>query len=303
MSSGHMNGRNGRGRLALLLGALLTAVLATGCASLNEHVAMKDGAKAYKAGKYEEAAKDFESALRINPSRAENQKYLAYSYWSLITPGSTQPKDNEYTTKALDAFQKYLTLVGKDDAVQDYIINLYINQNRLAEGVKFYEGQLAKDPTDPRILQTLSIMYGKMNNFAKSLEYSEKKAQLTPDDPSGYLFIGALCWNRSYQKVDPDAEREKIVDRGFAALDKALKLDPNNFNGHLFVNLLWRQKAELAKNAAAAEKDRRKAKDLLAQADQYIANADKEKDLALAIRKGQTQAASSGSSTSPASGK
>jgi tetratricopeptide (TPR) repeat protein len=292
MSSGHFDGRNGKSRIAWLLGALLLVALATGCASLNEHMAMKDAAKAYKAGKYVDAAKFYDSALRINPARAENWKYLAYCYWNLIEPGSTQPKDQEYTSKALDAFQHYLGIVGKDDEVQDYIINLYINQNRLEEGVKFYEQALAKDPTDPRILQTLSIMYAKMNNFQKSLEYSEKKARLTPNDPSGYLYIGALCWNRSYNKEDSDEERTKIVERGFDALQTALKLDPNNFNAHLFMNLLYRQKAELAKNAAANEKDRRKAKELQAQADEFMAQADKERDTALAIRKGQNQASS-----------
>ncbi len=300
MSSGQVDRRNGKSRIAWLFGALLLVALATGCASLSEHIAMKDAAKAYKAGKFEDAAKNYEAALRINPTNAENWKYLAFCYWSLIEPGSTQPKDNEFTTKALNSFSEYLKRVGKDDQVQDYIINLYINQNRLAEGVKFYEGELAKDPTDPRLLQTLSIMYAKMGNFQKSLEFSEKKAALTPNDPSGYLYIGALCWNRSYNKQDPDEERSKIVDRGFKALETAIKLDPNNFNAHLFMNLLWRQRSELAKNAAANEKDRRKAKDLQAQADQYLANADKERDTALAIRKSQSQSPASGTGSTAA---
>ena len=300
MSSGHSDGRIWKHRTAWLLGALLLVALATGCGSLNEHMAMKDAAKAYKAGKFDQAAKKFESALRVNPQRAVNWKYLAYCYWNMVTPGSTQPKDQEATTNALNAFRKYLDIVKKDDQVQDYIINLYINQNRMEEGVKYYESLLRQDPTDSRILQTLSIMYAKMNNFQKSLEYSEKKAALTPNDPSGYLYIGALCWNRSYNKQDPDEERAKIVDKGFQALQTALRLEPDNFNGHLFMNLLWRQKADLAKSAAAGEKDRRKAKELLAEADQDLANADKERDLALEIRKKQ-QGGGTTSSTAPQS--
>ena len=202
----------------------------------------------------------------------------------------------------LRAFQKYLKLVGKDDQIQDYIINLYVNQNRLDEGVKFYEEALKQDPTDPRLLQTLSLMYAKKGDFHKSLEYSQKKAALTPNDPSGYLYIGALCWNRSYNKQDSDEDRAKIVDQGMKALETALRLDPNNFNGHLFVNLLYRQKAELAKNASLNEKDRRKAKELMAQSDDYLKQADLEKDKALAIRKAQQQAQSAATSTSPAGG-
>jgi len=297
MRSGQFKGRIGKGWAGMLVAALFLAVLATGCSSLNEHVAMKDAAKAYKAGRFGEAATFYKTALQFNPKRAENWKYLGFCYWQLIEPGSTQPKDKEATTNALDAFQKYLVLVGKDDQMQDYIINLYINQNRLDEGVKFYEAALRKEPNDPRLLQTLSIMYAKKDDFHKSIEYSERMAALTSNDAAGYLRIGALCWNRSYQKQDPDGERVKIVDRGMKALETALKLDPNNFNGHLFVNLLYRQKSDLAKNAAANEKDRKKAKELQAQSDEFLKMADQEKDKALAIRKAQQQAQASTPST------
>jgi tetratricopeptide (TPR) repeat protein len=303
MRSGQFKGRIGKGGAGWLLAVLVLVVLATGCSSLNEHMAMKDAAKAYKAGRFAEAATFYKTALQFNPKRAENWKYLGYCYWSLIEPGSTQQKDVEATSNALDAFQKYLALVGKDDQMQDYIINLYVNQNRLDEGIKFYEETLRKEPGDPRLLQTLSLMYAKKGDFHKSLEYSERRAALTATDPSGYLYIGALCWNRSYNKEDPDEERAKIVDRGMKALDTALRLDPNNFNGHLFVNLLYRQKSDLAKNAAANEKDRKKVKELQAQADEFLKMADQEKDKALAIRKAQQQAQAATPSTgAPASG-
>ncbi len=251
---------------------------------------MKDGAKAYKAGKYTVAAKDYKEALSINPNRAENWKYLGFCYWSLIEPGSTQPEDMKYTDEALKAFQKYLDMVGKDDEVQDYIINLYINSNRLDAGIKYYESLLQKNPNDPRILQTLATMYGKEGNFEKSLQFSEKKAELTPNDPQGYLFIGALCWQRSYNKEDPDDVRAKIVQEGMDALNKAIKIDPNSFTGHLYLNLLFRQKAELAKDAAKEAKTRREKKELLAQADQYIQQANQERDKALAIKNGGKKA-------------
>lgn len=304
MRSGQFKGRIGKGGVGWLIAALLLVALATGCSSLNEHMAMKDGAKAYKAGKYVEAAGFYKTALNFNPRNSENWKNLAYCYWQQIEPNSTQPKDVQATTDALNAFRKYLEVVGKDDQIQDYIITLYVNQNRLDEGIKFYETELKKDPTDARLYQTLSLMYAKKGEFQKSLDYSVKKAQLTPNDPSGYLYIGALCWNRSYNKQDPDEMREKIVTQGLTALQTALRLDPNNFNGHLFVNLLYRQKADLAKNAAANEKDRRKQKELQAQADDFIKQADQEKDKALAIRKAQQQAQSAAqtSSESPAGG-
>lgn len=315
MRSGQFKGRIGKGGAGWLVAALLLVVLAMGCTSLNEHVAMKDAAKAYKAGRFAEAATFFKQALAANPQRAENWKYLGFCYWQQMEPGSKQAKDVEAATNALDAFRRYLEIVKKDDQIQDYIITIYVDQNRLDEGIKFYEAALASEPNEPRILQTLALMYARKGDFKKSLEFSEKKAALAPTDKTGYQYIYALCWNKSrdMQQFDgmkkkilnptADAEREVIVDRGMKAVETVLRLDPNDFNAHLFKGLLYRQQAELVDNQALGEKDRRKAKDLAAQAEALIKKADVEKTTALAFRKAQQQAQASTPSTgAPASG-
>lgn len=257
----------------------------TGCASFNEHLAMKDAASFYKQGKWEDAAKKYEEALSINPYRPINYKYLGFCYWNMIEPGSEAAKDITATRKALDAFQKYLQLVGKDDQIQDYIINLYINQNLLDEGVRFYESLLKDNPTDTRILFTLSQMYGKMGNFEKSLEYSLKKADLTPNDSAGYIYIAALCWQRSYNRQDSIADREKIVNMGLPNIDKAINLDPKNSTAYVYKGLLLRQLSEINKLKAEDEKDKRKKKDYLALADDYLEKANEVRDIAIKLKK------------------
>ena len=312
MRSGQFKGRIGKGGAGWLVAALLLIVIATGCSSLNEHVAMKDAAKAYKAGRFGEAAQFFKTALQFNPARAENWKYLGYCYWQQMEPGSKQAKDVEAATNALEAFRRYLEIVKKDDQIQDYIITIYVDQSRLDEGIKFYEKALATEGQDPRILQTLALMYARKGDFKKSLEYSERKASLAPNDKTGYQYIYALCWNKSrdMQQFDgmkkkilnptADAERKITVDRGMKAVETVLRLDQNDFNAHLFKGLLFRQQAELVDNEAQGEKDRRRAKDLTAQAEALIKRADAEKDTALALRKAQQQAQSAQPSGAPA---
>jgi tetratricopeptide (TPR) repeat protein len=271
----------------------------TGCASLKEHLAMKDAAAAYKAGKWEDAAGNYKKALDMNRFRPENWKHLGFCYWNMIEPGSTNAKDVEATNNALDAFQNYLKLVKEDDQVQDYIINLYLNQNRVEDGIKFYEGLLAENPTDSRILYTLSVMYGKLGNFDKSLAYSKRKADLKPDDPSGYIFISAICWERSYNKYNPlpKADRGKIVEEGMRMVDKALALDDQSFEGHVYKNLLYRQLNDITKLYAEDEKDRRAKKDLLDKAETYLKKADAERDIAKVIRKNKSEKSTSSGNT------
>ncbi len=299
MSAGQKENTHGPRWAARVVLAAAILSLALGCSSLREHIAMKDAANAYKAGKFQAAADAWKRALTYNPGRAENWKHLGYCYWNLIEPGSKQVKDKELTQEALDAFQKYLEIKGKDDTIQDYIINLYMNQDRLEDGIRYYEEMLKSNPGDARILQTLAVMYGKLGNFEKSLEYSEKKANLDPKDPSGYLFIAALCWQRSYNKQDPDDFRSKIVDKGFESVDKALALKPMSFEGHLYKGLLYRQKQDLATRAADAEKDRRAKKALLDQANDYLNMANQERDKALEARKAQQTGTAAPSTAAP----
>lgn len=269
----------------ILVSLLLLIFFLNGCSSLKEHLAMKDAASFYKQAKYEDAAKKFEEALRINPYRAENWKHLGYSYCYLIEPGSSSPKDIENTKKALEAFQKYLQIVKKDDSIQDYIINLYINQNLLEEGVKYYEEVLKENPQDPRVLFTLSQMYGKMGNFDKSLEYAEKKADLTPNDPGGYIYIAALCWQRSYNRQDSAEVREEIVNKGLPPIDKAISLDPKNSTAFVYKGLLLRELSETSKLKAEEEKNRKKKKELLELSEQYLTKANEVRDIAIKLRK------------------
>jgi len=297
MSAGHFSKPPAAWKGALLAAAFALLLPSLGCTSLREHMAMKDAAKAYKQGDFNTAAAKWQEALAHNPRRSDNWKNLGFCYWMLIEPGSKQEKDKVLTNQALEAFQKYLDLVGKDDTIQDYIINLYINQERLDEGIKYYEVMLRQDPNNPLILQTLGVMYARAGNFEKSLEYSEKKANLRPDEATGYLYISALCWQRAYNKQDPDAYRQKLVDRGMGAIDKALSIDGMSFEAHLYKNLLYRQMQDLTKTAAEAEKDRRKKKELLDKADEYLKLANGERDRALEIRK----AKQSGTAAAPPS--
>lgn len=255
------------------------------CSSFKEHLAMKDGASFYRQGKWEDAVKKYEEAISLNPYRPITYKYLGFCYWNMIEPGSTAEKDMTATRKALEAFQKYLQLVGNDDVIQDYIINLYINQNLLDEGVKYYEALLKEKPDDVRIMLTLSKIYAKMGNFQKSLDYSIKRARLLNDDTSDRIYIGALCWERSHSKQDSLEDREKIVNIGLENIEKALNNDKKNAFAYVYKGLLYRELQDIYKIRAEDEKNKKKQKELLARADEFLLIADKVREIAIDLRK------------------
>lgn len=279
-------------RGALLSAAFVLLVPFIGCTSIREHIAMKDAAKAYRKGEYIDAANLWKKALAYNPNRQENWKHVGYCYWSKIDPGAATPESRVLTDNALEAFQKYLDMGTCDDSekIQDYIINLYINQGRISDGIRYYENMLKSNPSDGRVLQALAVLNARAGNFEKTLEYSSKKAHLKEDDATGFLYVGALCWERSNRKIDPITYRQQMVDRGMEAIDKALRIDPSSFEGYTYKNLLYRQYQDFNKLQAEDEKDRRKKKEFEKKADDYLKLATEMRDKALAIRKAKQAA-------------
>ncbi|HYR46676.1 MAG TPA: hypothetical protein VER78_06690, partial [Thermoanaerobaculia bacterium] len=99
--------------------------------------------------------------------------------------------------------------------------------------------------------------------FEKGLEWQQKRAALEPKNPEPYVMIGVQAWDRSYHFPDLDLPtRTRIVDQGLAALDKALKIKPDNFDALTYINLLYREKAKV-------EPDEAKRQELVATADRY----------------------------------
>jgi len=115
-------------------------------------------------------------------------------------------------------------------------------------------------------------MYFKKADFAKGAEWTQKLTALDPNNPEPYVMIGVQAWDRSYHYPDiPLEQRTNIVQTGLDALDKALKLKPDNFDALTYINLLYREKAKIETDPAKQQED--------------IATADRYRQQALELRK------------------
>lgn len=75
--------------------------------------------------------------------------------------------------------------------------------------------------------------------------------------------IGVQAWDRAYHYPDiPPEQRAVIVQTGLEALEKALKIKPDNFDALTYINLLYREKAKVEADPVKQQED-------LATADRY----------------------------------
>ncbi len=239
-----------RRSLSFLAAAALTVVLA-GCDTVQMHYLMNEGNKLYTAQKYDEAVATYQKVLRIAPDDWQANYQIAVSYLASYHPGSTHPKDLKYADDAIQALERLMKLKAPDEAtvekVRSYYVGLLSAANMTDKAISFYDGLLKQDPRNPVNAAQLAQLYAKKGDFPNALKYFEKRAEMEPANKEAWYTIGVVCWERSYRggvTVSME-ERQQLIDKGMAALKKALSLDPEYFEALSYVNLLYREQAKV----------------------------------------------------------
>jgi tetratricopeptide (TPR) repeat protein len=227
---------------------------------------LNEGVQAYKRGQNDEAIDDFQKAKDLDPSLVNAQLYLATAYSAQYIPGAPSPENTQYAQRAFQEFRAIL------DADPDNLSAI--------DGAGSILYNMAGSPFDP-------------DKMEESKSYHQKHIALRPEDPEPYYWIGVIDWSLAYRgnremrsaynktanKIIEDEEpmpptlapefQQKygeIVAEGIARLKKAVELRPDYVDAMAYLNLLYRQKADMELTAADREDDVRIADDLVDQA-------------------------------------
>jgi tetratricopeptide (TPR) repeat protein len=165
--------------------------------------------------------------------------------------------------------------------------NVKIAQNALSA----FEDVLKVDPNNSNAIASVAQIYYNMRQFDKAKDYQQHWMQVEPTNPDPYYWIGvldwAICFPRTQQvrkdlKIEfpkdpkdpgslppiPEKARAQLeeqngplVKEGVEVLEKAIQLKPNDFNTMAYLNLMYRQKADLEKDAKDRQADLKMAED------------------------------------------
>jgi tetratricopeptide (TPR) repeat protein len=261
--------RSPRAAVAVLI---LLAAAQVGCNKIKSRQEIKKGNEYFKATQYQAALASYQEAQRLDPGEKKLDKFIGETYMALYQPGSKHQKDIEFANNSIKHLQTYLQAYPNDRKVREYLVSMYLAQDRYDDAIGFYQDLLKTDPKDSKAMSSLAAMYFKKGDFQNGLEWEKKRAALDPRNPEPYVMIGVQAWDRSYHYPDVPAEiRGKIIGDGIDALQTALKLKPDNFDALTYMNLLYREKAKIETDEAKKAED--------------VAQADKYREQALELRK------------------
>lgn len=240
-----------RFKLAPLFAVLLLAALGSGCNAFRELKArdqLNKGVQSYRNGKFQEAIEHFKSSVQLDPSLINARLYLATAYAQQYVPGGDTPENVKTGEQAIGAFEDVLRL----------------------------------DTKNTTALASIGQIYYNMKNFDKAKDFQRQRMQVEPNNPEPYYWVGVIDWAQAFQNDGkirkqlnlqvpnklgnlpplpekyrgPLAEQNgQLITEGIDALNKALELKPNDVNSMAYLNLLYRQKADIEKAPADRDAD------------------------------------------------
>jgi tetratricopeptide (TPR) repeat protein len=251
------------GRSVVLLAIFVgLAAASAGCTKVEARGLAKQGNELYRAGKFDLALAKFEQAARLDPDLPLLHLHAGYAAMSLAS-ASEGPTSVKYSKKAADAFRRYMKLAPDDDRGPKFYLQTLLDAGRAQEAIKFLEGQHRKNPRDVKVVSSLGQVASKAGDFKSALKWYEKRAALLPGEAKARYLIGTVCWEHLYKnKGVVGAARVQIADRGIAALEQAIELEPATPGESLtYINLLYRERAKGQDDPAVKERDMAKARE------------------------------------------
>jgi len=234
-------------RWATLIAVFALLVTASSCTFYDKLQArnhLNHGVSEYSAKRYDSAVESFRKAIELDPELLDAYLYLAAAYRAQFVPLAMNPENLKKGQQAVTAFERVLEM----------------------------------DPTNQTAMANIADLYRNMDEPEQAKEWYRKLMEVQDDDAEALYGIAAINYTQANDKTGRDgenveelseeerAEVNRLVDEGIEALRSALELRPNYTQAMEYLNLLYREKAELAEDEEQRREWQREADRLALQA-------------------------------------
>lgn len=222
-------------KLLVILAAALVLLAGTGCDKLRARDHLNKGVQAYKNAKYEQAIDHFQQAVALDPSLINARLYLATAFAQQYIPGADSPENNRLGEQAIDQYKQVLQV----------------------------------DPKNVNSIKGIAYIYLQMKKFDLAKEFYKKASEADPNDPEPYYSVAVIDWTQTY--IPRQEERAKLnmgpndslpakdkkvcalvrdkntanIQEGIDNLNKAIQLRPDYDDAMAYLNLMYRERADV----------------------------------------------------------
>ncbi len=231
--------------MLLLAATVLLGVVGMGCQKLKARDELNKGVQAFRSGAYPVAVDHFKLSVSLDPTNPTSRAYLATSYMMQYIPGAESEENLRYAEAAHSEFLKVLEQDPQNTNAMAAIAQLYFNEKKFDDAQDWYKKLIAAKPDDKTAYYTMGVIAW-TKTFAPRMR-ARAELGMRPEDP------GPLQDKKAREALK--AQNGPIVEEGMAALKKAIELDPEYEDAMAYLNLLYRERADLADTAEAYKQD------------------------------------------------
>ena len=242
-----MNWRNTSILLVTVL--VVLAVAGAGCQKLKARDELNKGVSAFRVGAYPVSVEHFKTAISLDPEFSVAREYLAMAYFMQFVPGAESPENLRLAEAAHDGFMTVLEKDPKNTVALLSVAQLFLQQKKLDDAERWYQKLASIDPNNKTAFYTMGVIAW-TKTFGPRME-KRSELGMKPDDP------GPIKDKKVREELR--TKNLPIIEQGLQDLQKALALDKNYDDAMAYVNLLYRERADLADNAEAYKKDTQEA--------------------------------------------
>lgn len=210
---------------------LMGSVPLTAQTSYREELSL--GVEAYKAGRFGDAIGHFRNATVLHPQQEQGHFYLATAYAQEYVPGLDLPDNVQLAESAMREYEKVLAVNPQSMNSLKGIAFLYLNRKKFEDAKSLYRKAMGLNQSDPDNYFSIGVIdWTEAYTRSRKLRASLKKQ---PDQP---IFEAVECWDLR------DANQAKVKE-GIEMMVHAMELRPNFDDAMAYMNLLYRQKADI----------------------------------------------------------
>ncbi len=246
------------------LAVALAVVLSTGCEKLRARDQLNKGVQAFRNAKYTDAVEKFKTAVELDPTFQTARLYLAMAYFQQYIPGALSPENEQMLRAAKEQFNKVLEAEPNNTVALASMAQLNYNET-----------------------QGISDLDQKFKKLDEARLWNERLTRADPKNKEAFYSLGVITWGKWYpilgqarnkmgmKPEDPGPLKDKkvladlrgkyleMVNDGIKNLDHALDIDPRYDDAMAYLNLLYRERADLAQTPQEYKAD-------IAQADSWL---------------------------------
>jgi len=230
----------------LALVAVGLAILSTGgCSKLRARDQLNKGVQAYKNARYEEAIDHFQQAVSLDPALLNARLYLATAYAQQYIPGADTEDNNRMGQQAIDQYKAVLDSDKKNINSVKGIAYLYLQMKKFEDAKSYYRKATELDPNDPEPYYSVAVIDWTQSYQPRMEERA--KLGLKPEEP-----LNPKDKNQKKVCDDLKAKNAGVIQDGIDNLNKALQLRPDYDDAMAYMNLMYRERADVTCDDAAA---------------------------------------------------